>query len=107
MFRTAPAPTRASNSFSIAFGLLNIPVSVYTGTEETAVKRSEFVAINGEQHPVGRCSYDKVTGEVIGDDSPYSVVRHAYDAATDTWVPLYDHEIEQCTMPKKVAEVIT
>ena len=107
MFRTAPAPTRTHNSFTISFGLLNIPVSVMTGTEETAVKRSEFCNIDGELHPVGRIAYIKDTGEVIDDGSSRSVSRYAYDVATDSWVMLQDYEIEECTMPKKVAEVLT
>lgn len=107
MFRTAPAPSRSTNSFTVSLGLLHIPVSVFTGTEETAVKRSEFVTVDGELHPVGRTSYDKITSQVIDDDSGLSVQRYAYDVATDSWVMLTDWEIEQCTMPKKVAEVLT
>jgi len=106
MFRTAPAPSRSSNSFTLSLGLLHLPLSVLTGTEETAVKRSEFRTIDGVLHPVGRMSYDKVTNEVI-EDPQGCVVRHAHDAGTDTWVPLSDDEMENCTMPKKVAEVIT
>ena len=36
MFRSAPAPTRSSDSFLLSFGLLNIPVSVLTGTDGNA-----------------------------------------------------------------------
>jgi non-homologous end joining protein Ku len=106
MFRTAPAPTRASNSFTIGFGLLNIPVSVLTGTEETAVKRSEFVTVEGALHPVGRVPYDKVTNEVI-EDAASNVVRHAHDEASGKDVPLSDDEIAACTMPKGIAEIVS
>lgn len=106
MFRNAPAPTRSSNSFTIGFGLLNIPVSVYTGTEETQVKRSEFtVAENGEMHAVGRVAYDKVTNAVIEDPNT-AVGRYAQDEATGKWVLLTDEEIAACTMPKGVAEIV-
>lgn len=107
MFRKAPAPSRSHNSFTVSCGLLNIPVSVMTGTEETAVKRSEFAVIDGELHSVGRIAYVKDTGEVIDDGSSRSVNRYAFDSTTNQWVLLGDHEIEACTMPKKVAEVIT
>ena len=106
MFRNALPPTRSHNSFTIGFGPLNIQVSVMTGTESTQVARSEFITgEDGELHPVGRCSYDKVTGEVLADG--VSAQRYAFDADTNTWVLLQDYEVEECTMPKKVAEVIT
>lgn len=40
----APAPSRASLSFSISFGLLNIPVNGYTGTEDISIKREQYLA---------------------------------------------------------------
>jgi DNA end-binding protein Ku len=40
----APAPSRASGKFSISFGLLNIGVDIFTGTEEVRVKRSEYTS---------------------------------------------------------------
>ena len=107
MFRSALPPTRSHNSFIIGFGPLNINVSVMTGTESTQVARSEFCNIDGELHPVGRCSYIKDTGEVIDAASSRSVARYAFDADTNTWVLLQDYEVEECTMPKKVAQVIT
>lgn len=105
MHRKALSPTRSHNSFTIGFGPLNLTVSVLTGTESTAVARSEFITVDGELHPVGRCSYDKVTGEVLPDG--VSAHRYAFDADTASWVLLQDYEIEECTMPKKLAEVIT
>lgn len=40
----APAPSRASLSFSISFGLLNIPVAGYTATEAVTIKREQYLA---------------------------------------------------------------
>lgn len=44
----APAPSRASGTFSISLGLLNIPVAIYTGTEEVRVKRAQYTT-DGEK----------------------------------------------------------
>lgn len=105
MHRKALPPTRSWNSFTIGFGPFHVTVSVLTGTESTQVARSEFLTVNGELHPVGRCAYDKITGEVLPEG--VNALRYAYDATTESWVLLQDYEIEECTMPKKLAEVIT
>lgn len=104
MYRTAEAPYRAHSSFVISFGLVNIPVGVYTGTEDTQVRRQEFRPVDGQLHEVGRLPYDKDTGDPV-DNSV--IVRMAYDGATDTWVALRDDEIAACTMPKGAADIIT
>lgn len=98
----APAPQRASNSFTLAFGVLNIPLGVYTGTEETRVSRSEF--LDGDAAiPVGRSPIRKDTGEVIPSDR---VVRMA-EASNGAWVTLTDDEIADCTCPKGVGDIVT
>jgi DNA end-binding protein Ku len=97
----AASPSRASNSFTIAWGLVTIPVSVFTGTEETRVKRSEF--LDGTEIPVGRSPIRKDTGEVI--DSAL-VVRRS-QATNGTWVELTDEEIAICTSPKGLGEVVS
>ena len=53
MSNLAPAPSRASLSFSISFGLLNIPVNGYTGTEDIGVKRAQYLPDGTKvgQHP--------------------------------------------------------
>src|SRR3954463_9271257 len=62
---TAPAPSRVTTSFTLSWGLVSIPVGVYTGTEETRVSRKEF-AIYGETFvEVGRSPIRKDTGEII------------------------------------------
>ena len=104
MHRLAPAPGRSHNSFTLTWGLWNLNLSVLTGTEETRVVRKEFLQAPDGLHEVGRCAYDKATGEVLDDNSP-SVMKYAWDEATQTWVMLSDWEIEQATFPKKVARV--
>jgi non-homologous end joining protein Ku len=104
MYRLAQAPSRSHNSFTLSFGLLNLNLSVLTSTEETRVVRKEFLSAPDGLHEVGRCAYDKATGEVLDDNSP-SVMKYAWDEATQQWVMLSDWEIEQATFPKKVAKV--
>ena len=99
----APQPTRASNSFTLAFGVLNIPLGVYTGTEQTRVTRKEFLPVGDELIPVGRSAVRTDTGEVIASDT---VVRMA-QASTGAWVTLTDDEIADCTCPKGVGDILT
>ena len=97
----APAPVRATTSITLSFGLLNIPLSVYTGTEATRVERKEF--FEGDTSvPVGRAPVRKDTGEVIEQSS---VTRMA-QAESGAWVPLSDDEIAACTSPRGLAEVV-
>lgn len=98
--RLAAAPTKASTSFLLSVGLVNIPLGVLSGVEATTVKRREFVA--GTDHEVGRKQYDKTTGK---DVDPAQVVRMA-EASNGLMVELTDDEIAQATMPKGVAEVL-
>jgi len=99
----APQPQRASNSFTLAFGVLNIPLSVYTGTEETRVTRKEFL-VSDTSVPVGRSATRQDTGEVI---SSADVVRMA-QATSGAFVVLTDDEIaDATTIEKGVGDIVT
>ena len=100
MKATAPAPQRATTSFTLSWGLLNIPVSAYTGTEEVRVARKEFTGLG---HAVGRVSIDKETGDVI---DRADVVKMA-ESTSGAWVTLDDDEIVAATMPKGLAVIET
>lgn len=100
MHATAGAPSRATTSTTISFGLINIPVSLYTATEETRVARKEFTE---DGHAVGRQSYDKETGAVV---DTAAVVRKA-EATSGALVILTDQEIADATGHKSgVAPII-
>ena len=102
MYATAPAPTRATTSITLAAGLLNIPLSVYTSTESTRVERKEY--FQGDANvPVGRSPIRKDTGEVIESTD---VVRMA-EATSGAWVALTDDEIAACTSERGVAEIVS
>ena len=98
----ADAPQRASTSFTLAFGVLNIPLSVYTGTEQTRVTRAEYLDGN-TAIPVGRSPIRKDTGEVVPSEA---VVRMA-TATSGAQVILTDDEIAACTMPRGVGDILT
>jgi len=90
----APVPTRATTSFTLSWGLLNIPVSAYTAVEETRVKRAEFIEVGEALVSVGRAPIRKDTNEVIDQAD---VIRKA-QAANGEWVTLTDDEIADCTV---------
>ncbi len=98
----APAPQRSTTSFHIGWGLIDIAVSAYTGTEETRVARKEFLVEGDTLVPVGRAAIRKDTGEVIESSD---VVRMA-QASSGEWVALSDEEIAECTSPRGQAEIV-
>lgn len=99
----ASAPTRAHTSFTLSWGMVTIPLGLYTGTEATRVTRKEFVTIDGSLVEVGRSPIRKDTGETI--DSA-DVGRYA-QADNGEWVLLTDDEIAQCTSPRGLAELVS
>jgi DNA end-binding protein Ku len=99
----AEMPTKATTSFTISWGLVSIPVGVYTGTETTRVTRKEFVIDGDSLVEVGRSPIRKDTGAVI---DTAEVIRHA-QADSGEWVILTDDEIAQSTSPRGMGEIVT
>jgi non-homologous end joining protein Ku len=97
----AKEPSRSSGSFTLSWGLVSIPLSVYNGTESTYVARKEFVDGNPE-HQAGRAIVDKATGEMVDRSR---VIKMA-QATSGAWVVLDDDEIKACTLEKGVAEIV-
>lgn len=90
----AAAPSRSTATAVLSWGLVNIPISLYTATEETRVARSEYVEVEGAFHKVGRQQVDTVTGEAVTSSD---IVKLA--TATDgTLVPLTDDEVASVTL---------
>lgn len=82
----AEAPKRSTASATIGWGILSIPVSLYSGTEKTGVSRKEFTA---DGHEVGRKPYDKVTGADVTQDQ---IVKR-FQCPDGSLVDLTDDEI--------------
>lgn len=97
----APEPSRSTGTITLSWGLLNIPLSIYTGTEDTNVGRKEFID-GDEGRPAGRAIIDKSDGSIVGNER---VVRMA-QASNGTFVVLTDDEIAACTGYRNVAEVV-
>lgn len=97
----AKEPQRSNGKITLSWGLLNIPLSTYTGTEDTKSSRKEFV--DGQvDHPAGRAVIDKTTGEVVESNR---VVRMA-ESSNGTFVELSDEEMSACTGTRNVAEIV-
>jgi DNA end-binding protein Ku len=84
----AKAPSRSSGKLTIAFGLMSVPVNVYSGLDEDAGKiKREMRSPKG--NPVGFPVQDKVTGEAITRSDTTLV----YVTDDGVEVPLTDDEI--------------
>lgn len=96
----APAPGRSTGTLTLSVGLVNIPVAVYGGTQETGVKRSRFSAAG---NPVGMRNYDKETGELV----PFEELSLRYETDEGVLVELSDEEIAAAVdATNGVAEVV-
>jgi non-homologous end joining protein Ku len=101
MNRTADAPSRSTGSFTLAWGLLNIRCSVYSGTEETRVERKEAVEVDGTYVPVGRAFVRKDDGTEID----YAQVIKIAQASNGNVVTLTDEEVTACTLERGVGTI--
>ena len=82
------APKRASGSVVLGFGLVQIPLSVFSATDDgLKVSRRTFTA---EGHEVGKASYDKQTGKLL--EPGETVVMKAAASDGQTLVELTDDD---------------
>lgn len=84
----ADAPTRSSGKLVVGFGLVQIPLSVYTATEDRGVHRSRFSQAG---NPIGLKNYDKETGEEV----QFADIVTKYIKGDGTAVVLTDDEIAE------------
>jgi non-homologous end joining protein Ku len=87
---SAGAPSRASSSFTFTIGLVPISVDIFSGSEDSATKRSTYVR-DGDLHPVGMTQYDKITGKNVARGDTIKCI----EAADGTIVDVSDEEIQQ------------
>lgn len=87
---------RALGHLMLTYGLMNIPVSLYTGTvSDHGINRRQFVTVTNEDgstedHPVGNRPYDKETGENVESGDVIKKIGTEYG---DVYVE--DGEIEE------------
>ncbi len=98
----AEAPSRSTGTITLSCGTISIPLSVFTGSEETRVPRKEFFKGDPDQS-IGRKAYNKATGE----DVELGDITKMAQATNGAWVLLDDDEIAACALPKGVAEVVS
>lgn len=98
---SAPAPSRSTASVTLAWGLVNIPLSVYSATQPVTIARKEYVKVGEELHEVGRQPYDKTTGNVLVGE-----ITKMIPASDGTLVELTDQELSELTAPNARCEVV-
>jgi non-homologous end joining protein Ku len=99
----ADAPSRSIGTITLSWGsLMNMSLSLYTGTEEVSLGRKEFVE-GDTNRPAGRAVIDKSTGEIVDSST---VIRLA-EADNGAWIEVTDEEMASIIGVKNVAEVIT
>jgi non-homologous end joining protein Ku len=100
---TAEAPKRASASTVISIGLLSIPLDLYTGTENIAIARSQFLP---DGTVVGSAPCVKISDGVYGDKVDKDQIVKRYQT-TSGLVELTDAEIDACsTAVRGTADVV-
>jgi non-homologous end joining protein Ku len=92
-----PPSSRAYEHVSFNFGMVTIPLSVFTGVVSShGIKRGMFTTVTKdddttEDHPVGYGNIDKNTGELVPPGQP--VIKKVETEYGHVYVD--DHEIEQ------------
>jgi DNA end-binding protein Ku len=86
---------------TISFGLVTIPIKVYSATEERNVSFRQVHEADG-----GRIRYKRVC-EVDGDEVPYSDIGKAYELPDGRLVVLTDEDFSELPLPTaKAIEVL-
>ncbi|WP_040779888.1 non-homologous end joining protein Ku [Nocardia pneumoniae] len=80
---------------SIAFGLVNVPVKVYTATEDHDIRFHQVHAKDG-----GRIKYDRVC-TVCGQSIPYTDIDKAYESPDGDKVVLTDEDFAKLPVAEK------
>lgn len=75
-------------SGAISFGLISIPVKLFSATSNKAVRFNQIDAKSGSRIKMVR------TSAATGEEVPYADVVKGYDLGDDTYVVLSDEELE-------------
>ena len=104
----APAPSRATASGTLAWGLVVIPIQFFAGIEDQAVARTEWVQTAPDEFAkVGRVPAIKNEDGSYGSQIAYSDIIKRYESENGTLVDLSDDEIAECLdLPSGLAEIV-
>ena len=84
---------------AIGFGLVNVPVRLYSATEDKAVRFHQLQAGTGK-----RVRYERVTDD--GEEVPYEDIERGYEVSKGKYVTLTDEELEAAEPEKsKIIEI--
>ncbi len=78
---------------AISFGLVTIPVKLYTATEEKTLRFNQLHATDG-----GRIKYKRVCS-IDGEEVPYNEIVKGFEYEKDRYVTLTDEELESLPVP--------
>ena len=78
---------------AISFGLVTIPVKLYTATEEKTLKFNQLHEKDG-----GRIKYKRVCS-IDGEEVPYSEIVKGFEYEKDRYVTLTDEELQSLPVP--------
>ena len=78
---------------AISFGLVTIPVKLYTATEEKTLRFNQLHATDG-----GRIKYKRVCS-IDGEEVPYNEIVKGFEYERDRYVTLTDEELESLPVP--------
>jgi DNA end-binding protein Ku len=78
---------------AISFGLVTIPVKLYTATEEKTLRFNQLHATDG-----GRIKYKRVCS-IDGEEVPYQEIVKGFEYEKDRYVTLTDEELQSLPVP--------
>jgi DNA end-binding protein Ku len=78
---------------AISFGLVTIPVKLYTATEEKTLRFNQLHEKDG-----GRIKYKRVCS-IDGEEVPYNEIVKGFEYEKDRYVTLTDEELESLPVP--------
>lgn len=98
MPKAKPSQRALNKDVTLSFGLVNIPINLFTGTvSDHGISRHEYLPVEEDgqivDHPVGRGPIDKVTGALLTEEEKTKVVKKI----TTEYGPVFveDSEIEK------------
>ena len=100
MERLATPPSRSTGTITLSFGIIAIPLAVFTGQSESGFSRKEFYKDTDVE--VGRVMVRKDTGETI----EWGDVERRVMASNGVRVVVDDAEVQTATMPRGQAEIV-
>ena len=112
MPKAAPSSRALNKGVTLNFGLISIPLDIYSGTvSDAGVTRHEYLPVDKgdgtfEDHPVGRGQIDKVTGDLLTPEQRGQIVKKIETEYGPVYVE--DSEIEKLfTLEPDTLKVLT